>query len=156
MWRRYLVVAALAATYSVTTAESGCMSTESTTAPPPLDCVRGTHEENGRCVANPPSVVITIDPTPHDSFHSPSKCPTFIPNPASVRTGDTFAFKNTTAQTITIQGNNGTPWTTVEPGKTSGNLSFSSAGRVLYTAQGCGAYQSVGDNYYGSINVTIT
>lgn len=85
---------------------------------------------------DPPDVIVTLNPAGFGS----NRCVVASPDPASVRAGQAIAFHNNTGQTHTIvaEGSN-TPWTTVDPGETSGSIEFSFASTRRYYVQSCGA-----------------
>jgi hypothetical protein len=95
----------------------------------PLACTDAT------ATTSPPSVVITLSPAPSAS----NTCVVASPDPASIRAGQSVAFRNATSVTHTVitDGLN-TPLTTVAPGETSGSIEFSIASTRKYYVQSCG------------------
>ena len=85
---------------------------------------------------DPPAVVVTLTPDPF----SPNNCVVASPDPATIRAGESVAFRNRTGVTHTIiaEGLN-TPWTAIEPGETSGSIEFSIASTRKYYVQRCGS-----------------
>jgi plastocyanin len=95
----------------------------------PLACTDAT------ATTAPPSVVITLFPASGAS----GTCVVASPDPASIRAGQSVAFRNGTSVTHTViaDGPN-TPWTTIAPGETSGSIEFSLAATRKYYVQSCG------------------
>ncbi len=145
-------LALLAAT--VLTAASGCPTSSTEPKQTPLDCAKGYYQVGNACQPRPDLVTIVISST-QVSTNLSGFCPTFTPNPASVKVNQDFRFQNLSGKTLTIMGWGASPWVTVAPGEYSSAMSFTSSGRVLHTVSGCSATQSVGQNYYGGIYVTI-
>jgi plastocyanin len=84
---------------------------------------------------DPPAVIVTLTPAPF----SPNNCVVASPDPATIRAGESVAFRNHTGVTHTIvaEGLN-TPWTAIDPGETSGSIEFSIASTRKYYVQSCG------------------
>ena len=82
-----------------------------------------------------PAVVVTLTPYPF----APNDCVIASPDPATIRAGESVAFRNHTGvtQTIIADGLN-TPWTAIEPGETSGSIQFSIASTRKYYVLRCG------------------
>jgi plastocyanin len=83
---------------------------------------------------DPPAVTITLS-----ASNNVNTCVTVSPDPATIRTGQSIAFRNNTnvSHTIIAEGLN-TPWTAVAPGETSGAIEFSIASTRKYYIQSCG------------------
>jgi hypothetical protein len=95
----------------------------------PVACIDAT------ATTSPPSVVITLSPA---SFAS-NTCVVATPDPASIRAGQSVAFRNATSVTHTVLADGlNTPWTTIAPGETSGSIEFSIASMRKYYVQACG------------------
>jgi plastocyanin len=95
----------------------------------PLACTDAT------ATTAPPSVVITLSP----AFSSSGTCVVASPDPASIRAGQSVAFRNATFVTHTVIADGlNTPWTTIAPGETSGSIAFSIASTRQYYVQSCG------------------
>ena len=86
----------------------------------------------------PASLVVTLTPS-----NANSSCVIASPDPASIRAGQTIAFRNETSRTHTIIADGlDTPWTSVEPGETSGSIRLSIASSRKYYVQSCGSASS--------------
>ena len=82
-----------------------------------------------------PAVVVTLTPDPF----APEDCVIATPDPATIRAGESVAFRNRTGVTHTILADGlNTPWTAIEPGETSGSIEFSFASTRRYYVQRCG------------------
>jgi len=82
-----------------------------------------------------PAVVVTLTPDPF----SPNNCVVASPDPATIRAGESVAFRNRTGVTHTIIADGlNTPWTAIEPGETSGSIEFSVPSMRQYYVQACG------------------
>ena len=82
-----------------------------------------------------PAVVITLTPDPF----APNDCVIASPDPATIRAGESVAFRNRTGVTHTILADGlNTPWTAIEPGETSGSIEFTFASTRRYYVQRCG------------------
>ncbi|HEY9227130.1 MAG TPA: hypothetical protein VIP11_10815 [Gemmatimonadaceae bacterium] len=84
---------------------------------------------------DPPAVVVQLRSMPGNP-----NCVIASPDPASIRSGESVAFRNVTSvpHTIMADGPN-TPWTTVEPGEVSGSIEFTFASTRKYYVQSCGS-----------------
>jgi len=95
----------------------------------PLACTDAT------ATTAPPSVVIILSP----AFSAFGPCVVASPDPASIRAGESVAFRNETSITHTVIADGvNTPWTTIAPGETSGSIAFSIASTRKYYVQSCG------------------
>ena len=95
----------------------------------PLACTDAT------ATTAPPSVVIILSP----AFSASGPCVVASPDPASIRAGESVAFRNETSITHTVIADGvNTPWTTIAPGETSGSIAFSIASTRKYYVQSCG------------------
>jgi plastocyanin len=83
----------------------------------------------------PASLVVTLTPSTANST-----CVVASPDPASIRAGQTIAFRNQTSMThIIIADGLDTPWASVAPGETSGSIRLSIASSRKYYVQSCGS-----------------
>jgi plastocyanin len=82
-----------------------------------------------------PAVIVTLTPDPF----APDNCVIASPDPATIRAGESVAFRNHTDVTHTILADGlNTPWTAIEPGETSGSIEFNIASTRKYYVQACG------------------
>lgn len=83
---------------------------------------------------DPPAVTITLN-----NATSSANCIAVSPDPATIRSGQSIAFRNNTNTSLTILADGlNTPWTAVAPGETSGAIEFSIASTRKYYIQSCG------------------
>src|SRR5215212_9365443 len=84
---------------------------------------------------DPPAVVVTLTASPS----SPNTCVVATPDPATIRVGQSIAFRNaTTVSHVVLADGLATPWTAIAPGETSGPIEFSIASTRKYYVQACG------------------
>jgi plastocyanin len=88
---------------------------------------------------DPPALIVNLTASPT----RPNSCVVASPDPASIRSGQSIAFRNNTgvAHTILADGSD-TPWTSIEPGGVSGALSFSAVSTRKYYVLACGDGQT--------------
>jgi plastocyanin len=83
----------------------------------------------------PADLVVTFTQSPNNST-----CVVASPDPASIRSGQTIAFRNQTSMSHTVIADGlDTPWTSVAPGETSGSIRLSIASSRKYYVQSCGS-----------------
>lgn len=136
MSKHYVVTTFAFAAIAVLTA---CVPQDVTTPTNPLDCQRGFYEDpaSHTCVLRPDVVTIVVSGSRDCSSWLKS------PNPASVRTGQSFRFQNTTAFPFTVMirnmklDNSAYPLTTVAAGQSSSAFSYNVAGTWTYTETAC-------------------
>ena len=84
---------------------------------------------------DPPAVIVTLTA----SLTSPNTCVVATPDPATIRAGQSIAFRNATSVShVVVADGLQTPWTAIGPGETSGAIEFSIASTRKYYVQSCG------------------
>jgi plastocyanin len=84
---------------------------------------------------DPPALIVTFSASPA----SPNACVVATPDPATIRAGQSVAFRNATSVShVVVADGLDTPWTAIGPGETSGSIEFSIASTRKYYVQSCG------------------
>jgi hypothetical protein len=125
---------------------------KSTTAPT-AQCPVGQHVLANSCAYD--FVTITIGPGMQGSSYS-GTCPLFSPTPASAKANQGVQWVNNTTVTLTVNQSTGVPLVTVNPGQTSGQVYWRTAGNVGFGVAACNGQPAVGySQYYGALTVTV-